>query len=70
MTSALRGKPRDLIFTFIVVVVWGIAFGVYLVNRPDASVGGLSMAYAYSLVWWAVAMIIFTIYFIIDARGG
>ncbi|MEM4831416.1 MAG: hypothetical protein QW740_03165 [Sulfolobales archaeon] len=65
-------RSRDLLFTLIVIVVWAAAFGVYLVNRPDASLWGLSSAYAYSLLWWLVAIAVIVLYAVIDMRmvGG
>ncbi|MEM2006042.1 MAG: hypothetical protein QW154_00160 [Sulfolobales archaeon] len=63
-------KSRDLLYTLVVVVVWAAAFGVYLVNRPDASLWGLSAAYTYSLVWWIVAIAVLVVYALIDLRGG
>jgi len=63
-------KSRDLLYTLVVVIVWAAAFGVYLVNRPDASLWGLSAAYAYSLLWWLVAIAVIVLYAMIDIRGG
>lgn len=63
-------KLRELLFTLVVIVVWAAAFGVYLVNKPDASLWGLSSAYAYSLLWWLVAVAVLIVYTIVDIRGG
>ncbi|MCX8209219.1 MAG: hypothetical protein N3G79_06230 [Sulfolobales archaeon] len=71
--SAAAGKSsrREFLFIVIVVVVWTAAFGVYFVNSPSPSLWSLSSAYAYSLMWWLIAMLVFIAYTIYDlARGG
>ncbi|MEM0065395.1 MAG: hypothetical protein QXZ22_00555 [Sulfolobales archaeon] len=72
MTSSTTSykKSRDFLFTLVVIIVWATAFGVYLVNRPDASLWGLSSAYTYSLLWWLVAIAVIVLYAVIDIRGG
>jgi len=68
--SARRSKAESL-FVIAVIAIWATAFGVYLTNRPDPSILGLSSAYAYSLLWWLVAIVAFTVYTIYDlSRGG
>lgn len=64
-----RRKPKESAFVGLVVAVWALAFGVYLFNKPDPSLWGLSSAYTYSLLWWIFAMIVFLTYFAIDVRG-
>jgi len=69
-TSAKRTKA-EAYFVAAVVVIWALAFGVYLINRPDSSLLGLSSAYAYSLLWWVVALVAFAVYTAYDlGRGG
>jgi hypothetical protein len=69
-TSAKRTKA-EAYSVAAVVVIWALAFGVYLVNRPDPSILGLSSAYAYSLLWWVVALVAFAVYAAYDlSRGG
>ncbi|MCX8185425.1 MAG: hypothetical protein RMI56_03060 [Sulfolobales archaeon] len=70
--SAATSKSgrRELLFIAIVVVVWTAAFGVYFVNSPSPSLWSLSSAYAYSLMWWLVATLVFIAYTIYDLAGG
>lgn len=63
-------KTRETAFTLLVIIVWAAAFGVYLVNKADASLWGLSTAYTYSLIWWLTAIVLFIVYSAIDLRGG
>ena len=72
MGASVKPTGRaEALFVTAVVVIWAIAFGVYFVNRPDPSIMGLSSAYAYSLLWWVVAIVAFVIYTIYDlSRGG
>ncbi len=65
-TSVKPTGRAEALFVTAVVVIWAIAFGVYFVNRPDPSIMGLSSAYAYSLLWWVVAIVAFVIYTIYD----
>jgi len=70
-TPARPYRKVEALFVIAVVLIWALAFGVYLVNRPDPSILGLSNAYAYSLLWWVVAVVAFTVYTIYDlSRGG
>jgi len=70
-TSTKRTKKAESLFAITVIVIWAIAFGVYLINKPDPSLLGFSSAFAYSLLWWIVALLIFIIYTIYDmTRGG
>ncbi len=70
-TPVKLSRKTEALFVIAVLIIWGLAFGVYLVNRPDPSVLGLSSAYAYSLVWWVVAIVVLTVYTIYDlSRGG
>jgi len=67
MGASVKPTGRaEALFVTAVVVIWAIAFGVYFVNRPDPSIMGLSSAYAYSLLWWVVAIVAFVIYTIYD----
>jgi hypothetical protein len=68
-TSKPRGKHESL-FVAIVILLWAAAFGVYFVNSPAPSLWGLSSAYAYSLVWWIVALLAFIAYAAYDLMGG
>jgi hypothetical protein len=69
-TSAKRTKA-EAYFVVAVLAIWALAFGVYLINRPDPSILGLSSAYAYSLLWWVVALVAFAVYTAYDlSRGG
>jgi hypothetical protein len=64
-------KKAERLFTIAVIVIWAIAFGIYFVNKPDPSLLGLSTAYAYSLLWWVVAILAFIAYAIYDlSKGG
>lgn len=69
----MNDKPRRIrenVFVLAVIIVWAAAFGVFLVNSPSPSILGLSSAYAYSLMWWIVAILVLIIYAIYDLRGG
>jgi hypothetical protein len=68
-TSAKRTKA-EAYFVAAVVVIWALAFGVYLINRPDPSILGLSSAYSYSLLWWIVALVAFAVYTAYDLSRG
>ena len=72
-TSAKRTKA-EAYSVAAVVVIWALAFGVCLVNTPNPSILGLSSAYAYSLLWWVVALVAFAVYAAYDlsrgSRGG
>jgi len=71
MGTPTKRSKAEALFVVAVVVIWALAFGVYLVNRADPSILGLSSAYAYSLLWWLVAIVAFTVYTIYDlSRGG
>jgi hypothetical protein len=64
-------KKAERLFTIVVIVIWAIAFGIYFVNKPDPSLLGLSTAYAYSLLWWVVAILAFIAYAVYDlSKGG
>lgn len=67
---ALSEKSREQLFVLLVIIVWAAAFGVYLVNSADASLWGLSRAYAFSLLWWLVAVVVLVAYAVVDVRGG
>lgn len=68
--STFTKKTRETAFALLVIIVWAAAFGVYMVNKADPSLWGLSTAYTYSLIWWLVAVVLFIIYSAIDLRGG
>lgn len=72
MTALIKpAKKAERLFTIAVIVIWAIAFGIYFVNKPDPSLLGLSTAYAYSLLWWVVAILAFIAYAIYDlSKGG
>lgn len=72
MTALTKpAKKAERLFTIAVIVIWAIAFGIYFVNKPDPSLLGLSTAYAYSLLWWVVAILAFIAYAIYDlSKGG
>jgi hypothetical protein len=72
LTALIKpAKKAERLFTIAVIVIWAIAFGIYFVNKPDPSLLGLSTAYAYSLLWWVVAILAFIAYAIYDlSKGG
>lgn len=71
MSSASRTKLGESFFAVLVLVVWALAFGVYLVNSANPTpLAGLSTTYAYSILWWVVALLLFVSYAAYDLRRG
>ncbi|MGC8975887.1 MAG: hypothetical protein ACP5KB_06810 [Thermoprotei archaeon] len=70
MTSS-KTRSSEAFFTLLVLVVWALAFGVFLVNSADPTpLARLSSTYTYSLLWWVIALLIFVGYAAYDLRRG
>lgn len=64
-----KPKSSEAFFVVLVLVVWALAFGVFLVNSASPTpLAGLSTTYTYSLLWWIIAILIFVSYAIYDLR--
>lgn len=72
MSSTSRAKSGESLFVVLVLVVWALAFGVFLVNSADPTpLAGLSTTYTYSILWWILALLLFVGYALYDlGRGG
>ncbi len=71
MSSASKARPKESLFVVLVLIIWALAFGVFLVNSPNPTpLARLSTTYTYSLLWWIVALLIFIGYAIYDVRRG
>jgi len=71
MSSASKARSKESLFVVLVLIIWALAFGVFLVNSPNPTpLAGLSTTYTYSLLWWIVALLIFIGYAIYDVRRG
>ncbi|MEM2005738.1 MAG: hypothetical protein QW705_04905 [Zestosphaera sp.] len=71
MPSTSRAGSSESLFVVLVLVVWALAFGVFLVNSADPTpLAGLSTTYTYSILWWVAALLIFIGYAAYDLKRG
>ena len=71
MSSTSKARSKESLFVVLVLIIWALAFGVFLVNSANPTpLAGLSTTYTYSLLWWIVALLIFIGYAIYDVRRG
>ncbi|MCC6032529.1 MAG: hypothetical protein LM561_00400 [Desulfurococcaceae archaeon] len=71
MSSTSKARSKESLFVVLVLIIWALAFGVFLVNSANPTpLAGLSTTYTYSLLWWIAALLIFIGYAIYDVRRG
>ncbi len=51
-------RPIDLALSLLFLLLYALFLAVYFVNSPAPTVGGLSVTYFYSLVIWALIIIL------------
>ncbi len=61
---------NDRNLAILTVILWIFPFLVYLFNTPEPSILNMSKPFAYSVIWWIIVLILFTIWAIFDLRGG
>ncbi|MBO8174436.1 MAG: hypothetical protein H0Z18_04180 [Thermococcus sp.] len=69
----MSAKPswiNDRNLAILTIVLWIFPFAVYLFNTPEPSILGMSKPFAYSVIWWIIALGMFILWGYYDLRGG
>ncbi|HDJ51303.1 MAG TPA: hypothetical protein ENF25_03795 [Thermoprotei archaeon] len=61
---------NDRNLAILTVILWALVFVVYAINTSDTTIGNMSPPFAYSIIWWAIVLILFVVWSIIDLTRG